>query len=96
MIWKSLTPRSLFRWIGVVVVGLILLTFMVGTRVLFVAGAIILLGFSFGVVQSAIELYRSRPKRGLIRSAVDLLPYASVLLLAAILLFFIGHEFLRK
>jgi len=90
-----LLPRSLFKWVAVAALAAMLLGFVFGTRMLFVAGAIILLGFSFGVVQSAIRLYRDRSRRNVLLSAVDLLPHGVVLLLAVVLLCIVVREFLR-
>lgn len=89
-------PRSLFKWVAVAALVAMLLGFVFGTRMLFVAGAIILLGFSFGVVQSAITLHRDRSRRNILMSAVDLLPHGVVLLLAIVLLCLVVREFLRR
>ncbi len=72
------------------------LGFVFGTKMFFVAGVIILLGFSFGVVQSAVKIYQERPRRNLLLSALDLLPHATILLLAVLLLCFVVRELLRR
>jgi formate-dependent nitrite reductase membrane component NrfD len=85
-------PRTLFQWVGLSVVAIILSAFWLGSRMLFVAGAITLLGFAAGTVQSAVHLRRTRPGT----SALDLLPHASLLALVAVLLYLLDHELLRK
>jgi len=62
---------------------------------LFVAGAIILLGFAVGVVQSAIRSYRDHPHRNFFLSVTNVLPHAFLLFLVALLLYVVVREFLR-
>jgi hypothetical protein len=92
---KVLVPRSLFQWIGVLVVASILLGFLIGPKMFFVAGAIILLGFSVAAVQSAIAVRRERPRRKRLSGWLDLLPHTVVLLLVVLLLWIVIREFLR-
>lgn len=89
---KTRIPGTLFQWVGLAVVVTILLAFWLGTKMLFVAGGIILIGFSVGVVQSAIHLRRTLPSRGVL----SLLPHASLLVLVALLLWILGREMLRQ
>jgi len=88
---KLSLPRSLFQWLVAAVVAAILLGFVLGTKMLFVAGAIILLGFAVGVVQSAIALRQNRPRLGVL----GLLPHGAALLLVGVLLYIVVREFLR-
>jgi hypothetical protein len=89
-------PRALFQWVLAAVVASLLLGFVLGTKMFFVAGAIILLGFGFGAVQSAVRLHRERPHRNALRSVADLLPHSIVLLLAVLLLGIVVRELLRR
>jgi hypothetical protein len=89
---RVLMPRTLFQWVGLFVVAIILSALWLGSRMLFVAGAITLLGFAAGTVQSALHLRRTRPRR----SASILLPHALLLALVAVLLCILCHEFVRK
>src|SRR5919109_1374806 len=96
LVSKSLLPRTLFQWVGVLVAAAILLAFWLGTKMLFVAGCLTLLAFSVGVVQSALNLRRTLHRRSAVAEALDLLPHASLLALVVALLYVIVREMLSR
>lgn len=92
---KIRTPRTLFQWVGLAVVASVLLAFWLGTKMLFVAGSIILVAFLVGVVQSAIHMHNTRPRKNAIEGALNLVPHAVILILVFLLLYLVAREFLQ-
>ncbi len=92
---KMRIPRTLFQWVGLAVVAAILLAFWLGTKMLFVAGGIILLTFFVGVVQSAVCMHQTRPRKNAVEGALNLLPHAAILVLVLLLFYVVTKEFLR-
>ncbi len=76
-------------------VAAILLAFWLGTKMLFVAGGIILLTFFVGVVQSAVCMHQTRPRKNAVEGALNLLPHAAILVLVLLLFYVVTKEFLR-